>query len=58
MKNILTIQTQTQNVPISTTIPSMIVVISNIVVVSTTIIPPILVAMKYIVEKPMTFVTN
>jgi hypothetical protein len=47
MKNILTIQTQTQNVPISTTIPSMIVVISNIVVVSTTIIPPILVGIQF-----------
>jgi hypothetical protein len=43
MKNILIIKTQTQNVPISTTILSTIVVISNIVVVLTTRILPILV---------------
>jgi len=36
MKNILITQTQTQNVPISTTILSIVVIISNIVVVSTT----------------------
>jgi hypothetical protein len=46
MKNILIIQTQTQNVPISTTILCTIVVISNIVVVSTTRIPPILVGIQ------------
>lgn len=46
MKNILIIQTQTQNVPISTTILSTTVVISNIVVVSTTRIPPILVGIQ------------
>jgi hypothetical protein len=46
MKNILITQTQTQNVPISTTILSTTIVISNIVVVSTTKIPPILVGIQ------------
>jgi hypothetical protein len=47
MKNILIIQTQTQNVPISTTILSTTIVISNIVVISTTRIPPILVGIQF-----------
>jgi hypothetical protein len=46
MKNILITQTQTRNVPISTTILSTTIVISNIVVVSTTKIPPILVGIQ------------
>jgi hypothetical protein len=46
MKNILIIQTQTQNVPISTTILSTIIVISNILIVSTTRIPPILIGIQ------------